>query len=53
MVLLPAATWITVLYATAADHWIEGCVALLLGSLLYAILSGVRRRRARATPSAG
>jgi amino acid transporter len=53
VVLLPAATWIAVLCATAADHWMEGCVALLLGSLLYAILSGVRRRRARATQPVG
>jgi amino acid transporter len=53
IVILPAATWITVLYATAADHWVEGCVALLFGSLLYAILSGVRRRRTRAAQSVG
>jgi amino acid transporter len=52
VVMLPAVTWITVLCATAGEHWIEGFSALLIGSLIYAIMSRLRRRRARDVPAA-
>lgn len=47
VVLLPAATWVTVLYATAGEHWVQGFSALFAGSVIYAVMTRLRRRRAR------
>ena len=53
VVILPAATWVTVLYATAREHWIEGVSALLIGSLIYVIMTRVRHRARAQNPAAG
>jgi len=47
VVIVPAATWVMVLCATAREHWIEGVSALLIGSLIYMIMTRIRRRSAR------
>src|SRR5947208_3865118 len=52
IVLLPATTWVVALYATARQDWIAGTIALLTGSVVYAIMKLVRRRRS-ARPAAG
>jgi amino acid transporter len=48
VVIVPAVTWVMVLCATAREHWIEGVSALLMGSLIYVIMTRIRRRSARA-----
>jgi len=44
VVLLPACTWVVALYATARQDWFAGTIALLTGSVIYAIMKLVRRR---------
>jgi len=52
VVLLPACTWVLALYATARQDWFAGTIALLTGSVIYAIMKLVRRREG-ARPAAG
>jgi amino acid transporter len=52
IVLLPAATWVVALYATARQDWVAGTIALLAGSVIYAIMKLVRRHEG-ARPAAG
>jgi len=52
IVLLPACTWVVALYATARQDWFAGTIALLTGSVIYAIMKLVRRREG-ARPAAG
>ena len=52
VVLLPACTWVVALYATARQDWFAGTIALLTGSVIYAIMKLVRRREG-ARPAAG
>ncbi len=52
IVLLPASTWVVALYATARQDWIAGTIALLTGSVIYAIMKLVRRHEG-ARPAAG
>ena len=47
VVLLPAFTWVVALYVTARDNWIAGTTALLIGTVIYAILKWVRSLRRR------
>jgi amino acid transporter len=47
VVLLPAFTWVVALYATARQDWIAGTSALLVGTVVYAIMKWTRRNRAR------
>ncbi len=43
VVLLPAATWLVVLLATARQDWMAGTAALLAPTLIYSIMKRVRR----------
>lgn len=43
VVLLPAATWVVVLISTAREDWMAGTAALLIGTVIYAIMKWVRR----------
>jgi amino acid transporter len=52
VVLLPALTWAVALYATGRQNWLAGTIALLSGSVIYAIMKLVRRREA-VRPAAG
>ena len=52
VVLLPACTWVVALYATARQDWFAGTIALLTGSVIYAIMKLVRRR-GTVPPAAG
>jgi len=52
VVLLPACTWVLALYATARQDWFAGTIALLTGSVIYAIMKLVRRRET-VPPDAG
>jgi len=52
VVLLPACTWVVALYATARQDWFAGTIALLTGSVIYAIMKLVRRRET-VPPAAG
>jgi amino acid transporter len=43
VVLLPACTWVVALYATARQDWLAGTIALLTGTVIYAIMKLLRR----------
>ena len=43
VLILPTATWIVALYATARQDWPAGTAALLSGSIIYAVLRFLRR----------
>jgi len=43
VLILPTATWVVALYATARQDWPAGTAALLSGSIIYAVLRFLRR----------